>query len=168
MSKENLKNEEAIHKLKDMIHSISVGMLCTHTEDDKHVHAVPMGTQEVDEEGNIWFLFSSESESYQHLQTDKSVCLLYADPGNNQFLSIHGNMEISQEQDRIDKYWNNVIKSWFSKDKDEPGLLVLKVIPAEAHYWDTKSNRLVTFFKTAISGITGQETDTGRCGNLEI
>ncbi|MBX9449227.1 MAG: pyridoxamine 5'-phosphate oxidase family protein [Taibaiella sp.] len=166
MSKENLKKEDAIHKLKDMIHSIGVGMLCTHSGDTKHVHAVPMSTQEVDDEGNIWFVFSSESESFQYLQTDNSVCLLYADPGSNQFLSIHGDTEIFTAPGRIDKYRDHIVKSWFSKD--DPSLLVLKVIPAEAHYWDTKSNKLVTFFKTAISGITGQETDTGRCGNLEI
>lgn len=168
MSKENLRDQDAIDKLKAIINPIDIGMLCTHTLNDKHVHAVPMSTQEVDDEGNIWFLFSSESETYQHLLLDKSICLLYSDPGSYQFLSVHANTEILKVQERIDKYWNNTIKSWFNKEKDDPTILVLKVIPAEAHYWDTKSNKLVTFFKMAVSSITGQDMDTARSGDLKI
>ena len=57
-----------------------------------------------------------------------------------------------------------MMKSWLNKED----VLVLKIIPLEAHYWDTESGRLVTFLKTAISSISGQEMDIGRRGDLEI
>lgn len=168
MSIENLQNKEAIEKLKEMINPIDIGMLCTHTTGSKHVHAVPMSTQEVDEDGNIWFLFSSESDTHKNLLLDKSICLLYSDPGNFQFLSIHANTEILRDQERINQYWNKMVKSWFDKEKEDPAILLLKVVPAEAHYWDTKSNKLVTFFKMIASGITGEEMNTARSGELKI
>lgn len=168
MSTEHLNNEEAISKLKEMATKIDIGMLCTHTKDSKHVHAVPMSTQEVDDQGNIWFLFSSESETFGHLQEDSTICLLYSDPGNYSFLSIHADTEVSQDQARIDKYWNKMIEGWFEKGKEDPRIRVMKVKPHEAHYWDTKSNKLITFMKVAVSGITGQKMDVGRSGDLNI
>lgn len=168
MSTENLNNREAIDKLKDLVNKIDVGMLCTNTSESKHVHAVPMSRQEVDDEGNIWFLFSSESETFSHLQGDSSVCLLYSDPRDYKFLSIHAETEISQDKTRIEKYWNKMVEGWFEKGKEDPRIRILKVKPSEAHYWDTKSNKFVTFFKVAISGITGEKLDVGREGDLNI
>lgn len=168
MSTENLNNKEAIDKLKELVDKIDVGMLCTHTNDSKHVHAVPMSRQEVDDEGNIWYLFSSESETFKHLQEDSSVCLLYSDPRDYNFLSIHAETEVSQDRARIDKYWNKMVEGWFEKGKEDPRVRVLKVKPEEAHYWDTKTNKFVTFFKVALSGITGAKLDVGREGDLNI
>lgn len=168
MSNENLHNQEAVEKLKELAEKTDIGMLCTHMADTKHVYAVPMSTQEVDENGNIWFLFSSESESYHHLQQDQTVCLLYSDVRNYNFLSIHGRGEISDDKSRIEKYWNKMMEGWFEKGKEDPRIRVLKVVPAEAHYWDNKTNKLVTFFKVAISAISGQKLDVGRQGDLNI
>lgn len=123
-----------------------------------------MSRQEVDDEGNIWFLFSAESETFHHLQENRSVSLTYAHVNNYQFLSINGIAEISQEKARIDKYWNSVLEAWFEKGKEDPSIRILKVIPKEAHYWDTKNNKLVTFFKVATSALTGVRSDIGREG----
>lgn len=168
MSTENLNNQEAVDKLKKLAMNTDVGMLCTHVSDTKHVHAVPMSTQEVDEQGNIWFLFSSESETFNHLQEDKTICLLYSNPKDYNFLSIHADTEISQDKSRIEKYWNPMVEGWFEKGKEDPRIRILKVKPTEAHYWDTKTNKLVTFFKVAISGISGQKLDIGREGDLNV
>jgi general stress protein 26 len=168
MSTENLYDKEAIDKLKSLAEKTDIGMLCTHVNGTKHIHAVPMSTQEVDEEGNIWFLFSSESETYQHLQEDKTVCLLYSDIKNYNFLSIHGSTEISGSKVIIDKYWNKMMEGWFEKGKDDRRIRVLKVIPSEAHYWDNKTNKLVTFLKVAVSALSGEKMDIGRQGNLDI
>jgi len=168
MSTENLNNEAAIDKLKELATKPDIGMICTHTLDVKRLHAVPMSTQEVDEQGNIWFLFSSESETFRHLQIDPTISLLYSDPSNYNFLSIHARTEISRDSSKIDQYWNKMVEGWFEKGKEDPRIRVMKVIPSEAHYWDTKSNNLVTFFKVAMSGITGEKLDVGREGDLNI
>ena len=168
MSKENLYNQDAIKKLQDMVNKIDIGMLCTHTDDSKHVHAVPMSRQEVDDHGNIWFIYSALSESFKHLQKDSSVCLLYSDPGSYNFLSIHAQTETTQDQERIDKYWNKMMEGWFEQGRKDVNIRILKVIPHEAHYWDTKSNKFITFFKAAVSGISGEDLDVGREGDLNI
>jgi len=168
MSTENLDNREAIDKLKSMVEKIDIGMMCTNTTKIVNLHAVPMSRQEVDDDGNLWFLFSSESETFQNLQNDKHISVLYSDVSNYNFLSINGVAEISTDQTRIEKYWNKMVEGWFEKGKEDPTIRVLKVIPSEAHYWDSKSNKLVTFFKVAVSAVSGQKLDVGRQGDLNI
>ena len=67
MSTENLNNTQAIEKLQQLIDAIEVGILSTFVDHSVYPHSVPMTYQEVDNQGNIWFLFSSESESYKYL-----------------------------------------------------------------------------------------------------
>src|SRR5690606_41216012 len=59
MSTENLQHRQAIEKLSDLVDKIDIGMLCTFNGQNDYPHAIPMSRQEVDENGNIWFLFSS-------------------------------------------------------------------------------------------------------------
>lgn len=168
MSTENLHNQEAVDKIKELVDQIDVGMLGTYPSDNLYVHAVPMSRQEVDDEGNIWFLFSSESDTFQHLQDEKSVTLLFSDVSNYSFVNINGDAEVSKDPKKIEKCWNKMIEGWFEKGKEDPAIRVLKVIPREAHYWDTKSNKLVTFFKVAARAITGKDIEIGRQGNLNV
>lgn len=168
MSTENLSNRSAIDKLKELVDKIDIGMLCTFVSGSDYPHAIPMSRQEVDEDGNIWFLFSSDSTAYKNLQSNNKVSLLYAHIGDYNFLSINGTAEISKDQARIDKYWNKMMEAWFEKGKDDPRIHVLKVIPDEAHYWDNKSNKLVTLMKLAASAISGQQMDIGREGELRL
>jgi len=168
MSTENLDNREAIDKLKSMVEKIDIGMMCTNTAEMVNLHAVPMSRQEVDDNGNLWFLFSSESETFQNLQKDKHISVLYSDVSNYNFRSINGIAEVSTDQARIEKYWNKMVEGWFEKGKDDPTIRVLKVTPSEAHYWDNKSNKLVTFLKVAVSAISGQKMDIGREGEINI
>lgn len=168
MSTENLDNREAIAKLKTLVDKIDIGMMCSNTSEVAKLHAVPMSRQEVDDEGNLWFLFSSESETYKNLQKSNQVSVLYSDISNYNFLSINGIGEISQDQSRIEKYWNKMIEGWFEKGKEDPRIRVLKVIPSEGHYWDNKSNKLITFLKVAASAVSGQKLDIGREGDLNI
>lgn len=168
MSTENLNNTEAIEKLKKMVDSIDIGMLSTFTKGTNYPHSIPMSRQEVDYQGNIWFLFSAESDTYQHLQQNKEVSLTFADVKSYEFLSINGIGEVLRDAARIDKYWNDMIAAWFEKGKEDPNIRILKITPAEAHYWDNKTNKLITFFKVAASAVTGSKMDIGREGDLNI
>ncbi len=168
MSTDNLNQQEAIDKLKELATKIDIAMLCTQGIGSSQIHAVPMSTQEVDDEGNIWFLLSDKSESFQHLQRDSMVNLLYSDPKNYSFLSIFGSTMLSRDKDKIDKYWNIAMDGFFENGKEDTAICVLKINPIEAHYWDTKSGKFVTFLKATVAGITGKNPDIGREGDLNI
>lgn len=168
MSTENLDNRQAVDKLKLMVNKIDIGMMCTNAAENNNLHAVPMSRQEVDNEGNLWFLFSSDSDTYKNLQKSNCISVLYSDISNYNLFSINGIAEISQDKSRIEKYWNKMVEGWFEKGKEDPTIRVLKVVSSQGHYWDNKSNKLVTFLKVAASAIAGKEMDIGRQGDLNV
>ena len=147
MSTENLHNQEAIDKLTDLVNKIDIGMLCTYATGQQYIHSVPMSRQEVDDQGNIWYLFSSDSLTYDNLQNDKRVSILFSQPSDYNFLNVHGTAEIYQDKARIDKYWNKFMEAWFEKGKDDPHIRLLKVNVKDANYWDNKTNKLFTFLR---------------------
>ncbi|HUH45744.1 MAG TPA: pyridoxamine 5'-phosphate oxidase family protein [Arenibacter sp.] len=168
MSTENLQNKEAIAKLQELVDKIDIGMLCTYPENDAYLHAVPMSRQEVDADGNIWYLFSAESETYKNIQFNNKVSVLFSHVGDYNFLSLNGVAEISKDDGRIEKYWNKFVEAWFEKGKEDPNIRILKVKVVDAHYWDNKTNKLVTILKVASSALSGQKLDIGREGELKI
>lgn len=141
-------------------------MLCTFPRGEDYPYAVPMSRQEVDEEGNIWYLFSAKSSTFEHLQQNNKVSVQFAHLGDFNFLSVNGQAEISADQARIDRYWNKMMDAWFESGREDAAIRLLKVSPLEAKYWDNKTNKLVTVFKVALSAISGKDLDIGREGNL--
>lgn len=168
MSTENLNNEEAIEKLKDLVNSIDVGMLITQQDGSDHAFMVPMSRQEIDDEGNIWYLFSSTSQTFKNLEHNTNISISFADISNYKFLSLEGVAEISTDQSRIDKYWNKFIEVYFEKGKEDPTIRVLKVNTVNAHYWDTKTNKFFNLIKVASAAVTGAKIDIGREGDINL
>ena len=168
MATENLNNQEAIDKLKDLVNSIDVAMMISYPKNSAYPYMTPMSRQEIDDEGNIWYMISADSETYKNIQADNKVSLSFGDPGSYTFLSIDGVCESSRDKDRIEKYWNKFVEVYFEKGKEDPSIRVLKVTPHDTHYWDTKTNKFVTLIKVASAALTGQKIDVGREGELNI
>lgn len=167
MSTEHLHEAEAIEKLQSMVEKIGIAMLSTFEDSKRFPHSVPMSCQEVDTEGNLWFVFSVESETYKHIMKSPKASLTFASVNDKEFLSINTNAQILSIPTRIDMYWNPTFEAWFD-GKDDPNIRLLKLTPEEAHYWDSGKNKLVTFLKMATSAITGIKTDVGKEGDLNI
>lgn len=167
MSTENLNNAEAVEKLAELVNRVDIGMVISRNKNND-LHIVPISRQEVDEQGNIWMLISAESQLHQNLVENNQIDIAYSHIGDYNFLSVSGKATISRDQARIDKYWNKLMETWFEKGKEDPHIRVLKVETNDAHYWDNKSNKLVTFFKVATNAITGTKMDIGREGTLDL
>ena len=168
MATENLKNQQAIDKLKELVDRIDIGMMATYPKNDQYIYSVPMSRQEVDEHGNIWFLFSAKCNTHKNLLSDNRISILFAKPSDYTFLTVHGTGEILRDQARIDKYWNPFMEGWFEMGKDDPDIRILKVSVEDANYWDTQSNKMFTFFKMIKNAITNDKMDIGREGSLDI
>ena len=166
MSTKNLEHPEALKKLKAMVEDIKICMLATNL-DILPLNVRPMQTLESDDTGNIWFFNSRESLQYTDIQNDPRVQLIYSDPGKTQFLSVYGVATISKDQDKIDELWDSKYRTWFH-GKDDPDLMVMRVSPQDAYYWDTKHNKLITLFTTLTSTISKETPDVGVKGKLKV
>lgn len=163
----NLTNQEAVAKLKKLAEDVRTCMFCTDLA-DQPIAARPMSVQEVDENGNIWFISSANSNKNFEIKKDNAVQLFFAQTSDSHYLSVYGTATIYKDQATIDEVWSTVAEAWFEQGKEDPNVSVIKVTPSDAYYWDTKDGKAITLLKIAASTITGKGMDGGIEGNLNV
>ncbi len=166
MSTENKYNKEAQEKVRELAKDIKVAMMATNLGKTP-LSAIPMTTQKIDVEGNIWFLSSKKSDHNQDIEKDNRVQLLYSDPSSMAFLSAYGKAEIHTDKSVLQDLYSSMADNWFD-GIDDPDLTAIKVIPENAYYWDTKGNKLINIFKMGVAAATNEKTDLGKKGNLDV
>lgn len=163
----NLTSAEAQAKLKELAEDVRTCLFCTELT-QQPIAARPMSVQEVDDQGNIWFISSANSNKNFEIKHDSAVQLFFADTSSSHYLSIYGNATIYRDKATIDEVWSTVAEAWFEEGKDDPNVSVIKVAPSDAYYWDTKNGKAITLLKIAASTITGKGSDGGVEGKLDV
>lgn len=166
MSTENLNKEESWKRLREMVDDIKVAMMVTGLE-KRPINAVPMRTKKIDDKGNIWFISMGQSDHNKNIQINKDVHLLYSAPDDNEFLTLYGQAEIVKDRSVLEDLYSSTSDNWFD-GVDDPNLTAIKVKPAEAYYWDSKTNKYLTLFKMGVGALTGEKKDIGKKGELNL
>ena len=163
----NLGSEDALSKLKELAEDIRVCMFCTELS-NVPFSTRPMGLQEVDDQGNLWFLSSADSNKNFEIKANEKVQLIFAKVADSHFLSVYGEATIYKDRSKIEEMWTPMAKAWFKDGKDDPNVTVIRVNPVTAYYWDTKNGKMITLLKIAISAATGLRMDGGQEGKLDV
>ncbi len=163
----NLQSKEAIEKLQEIVNEVNTCMFCTYSGKNE-LQSRPMASLKTDDQGNIWFMSDKTSKKNSEILGNGRVDLLYSHPSKDSFLSVRGAAEITQDKKMIDELWTPIAKVWFTEGKDDPRICVIKVIPDEAYYWDTKHGRMVEMFKLLTALVTGKTMDDGVEGTIKI
>src|SRR5215217_6424723 len=154
-----LTGKDAIKKLKHIATSAENCFFCTSIKTGLPLSVRPMSVLEVDDEGNLWFMSMKDSTTNKEVTADPFTHLFFQENKNSGFLNIYGITEISTDQEKINELWNPLLKVWFQEGKDDPQISLLKVVPTNVYYWDTKHGEMVAFVKMAASVITGKTMD---------
>ncbi len=163
----NLTDREAIEKLQKLAKDIDICMFCTQL-DNLPIETRPMSTNSVDEEGNIWFISSKLSEKNIEIKENIKVQLVYSKPSDAHFLTVTGSAQIVTDKYKIDELWDNIAKAWFPEGKDDPNVSLIKVIPQEVYYWDTKHGKMVSLLKIGAAMVSGKVMDDGVEGSIKV
>lgn len=158
---------DQIKFLKDKIEDVRIAMLVT-VNANHEIHSRPMGTAEVDEEGNIWFFTNEFSPKVSEISHENKVVLAYSNPSNNTYLSIKGTASLVDDKEKMKKLWNPIIKAFFPDGIDDPKLTLLKIDTEEAEYWDSNSSKMVVGFQMLKAVITGGRYNQGDHGKIEL
>ena len=167
MAYKNLGDQEGIEKLKELVKSADICMFASHYTDDS-LSARPMSTQDVDDDGVLWFFSQASSNINAEIETDNRVQLFYANKAKSEYLSLSGKAMIIKDAEKAKELWTMWVKTWFTEGPDDPELTIIKVEPASAYYWDTKNNKMVSMLKIMAGAITGKTMDDSVEGHIEI
>lgn len=168
MSTQNLTHLEAIKKIQELSASARICMFCTELEKTP-INSRPMTLQETDDNGNLWFISSNDSNKNFEIKEDRKVQLFFMNNSDSQYLSVYGTASIYKDKATIEDQWSPMAKAWFD-GKDDPNVTIIRVEPKETYYWDTKAGKLVSLLSFAASAITGIKTNNadGVEGNATV
>lgn len=158
--------QESIEKLKGLTESIDFCMLTTIS--GGRLRSRPMSTQEMDENGDLWFFTSDKTHKVEEIEKDSRVNVAYSKPGDNTYISVIGAAQLFKDKKKIEELWNPILKAWFPKGLDDPTLTLLKISVEEAEYWDSSSSTLVQIVGFVKAFVTGQQADSGDHGKVTL
>lgn len=164
----SLAGSEAIEKIRETVKQSSVCFFCTDIKEGSAFATRPMSVQEVDDNGNCWFLSADDSHKNAEIEKDGHVQLLFKGSDYSDFLSLYGRATISKDKSLIKELWKPIIKAWFTEGEDDPRITVIKVAPQQGYYWDNKNGNLVALVKTAVGAVMGKTFDDSIEGDIKI
>lgn len=153
--------------LKEKIEGIETAMLTT-IDLNGRLRSRPMATMSMDENGALWFFTNEFSGKVHEVMQDTHVCVSFAHPGKNTYVSVSGEAELITDKEKMKELWMPVLNAWFPKGLDDPNLSLLKVNASAAEYWDSTSSGMVQMFQIAKAIIKGEKYDEGEHEKVNV
>jgi general stress protein 26 len=156
-----MKNEKNIALLKKMVEDVRICMFTTLSDKDEF-SSRPMATAKVEEDGSIWFFTNEYSLKTKEISKENEVTLGYSDPSSNTYVAVNGKADLVDDQTKKEAYFSPVIKAWFPDGVEDPRLILIKVEPTVAEYWDSSSSKMVVAFNMLKAIVSGTTFDEGK------
>lgn len=163
------KLPENMQKLQDLIQDINIAMLTTQ-DPDGLMRSRPMGSQEMDANGDLWFFTSKTSGKIHSIMVDQKVNLTYVanSATHPRYVSIAGSAEIVEDREKAAALWKPILKAWFPEGLEDPDLVLLRVRIDSAEYWDTPAGAVVQLIGLAKVAITGEPYEASKAEHDKI
>ncbi|WP_075216227.1 pyridoxamine 5'-phosphate oxidase family protein [Mongoliimonas terrestris] len=157
----------AKQKVWDLIGKVKVAMMATHAGGD-HMHARPMVATQKEFDGVIWFFTDKNSHKVDQVEGDHRVLLTYADWDSQTYVSVDGTASIVEDKGTIDQLWQESLRTWFPKGKDDPNIALIRVDVDNAAYWDSPSSTMLHAYGYVKAALTGERPKAGDVAKVKF
>jgi general stress protein 26 len=164
MEAEMTDKDDEIAKTWKLIEKIGFCMLTTRTGSD--LRARPMAAYLEQLENAVYFLTDVASHKDEEIARDPNVCLAFADPKGQKYVSISGTATIENDREKIRDLWAAPAKAWWD-NPDDPTIRILKVTPSFAEYWDSPGT-VISYIKMAAAAVSKSKPDIGENAVVEL
>jgi general stress protein 26 len=127
--------------IAEHMRDIDFAMLSTHT-DGGAIGARPMSNnRDVDYDGDSWFFTTQGTRMVSDIERDPKVSLSYQGKAGMLglrpfFVAIEGVAQLIRDKAAFKDHWTKDLERWWPDGIDTPGLVLIQVTGARAHYWD--------------------------------
>lgn len=162
-----MKTEKNITLLKEKIEDVRICMMTTLSLNNEF-SSRPMATANVDEDGNIWFFTNEYTLKTTEISKDNMVSLIYSNPSSHTYMYVNGKAELIDDERKKESYFSAIDKAWFPGGSADPNLILIKVTPVVAEYWDSTSSKMVVAINMLKAIVTGEQYDEGHHDKLKF
>lgn len=142
-----------IRKLAELIREVDIAMLTT-VAPSGHLVSRPLGTQQVEFDGDLWFATECDSGKAAEIAANPYVNVGYAAPAKGVYVSVAGRASLVRDRAKIEQLWSPAMQLYFHGGKDDPNLCLIRVEADSAEYWDGHGKVLGKVLHLMLSAIT--------------
>jgi len=147
-----MTRQDDIHLLAGLIRDVEVAMLTTVSADGRLVSR-PLGTQQVDFDGDLWFATEADSPKVAEITAEPRVNVAYASPEQNTYVSVAGRAQIVDDRARVEALWSPSMELFFPGGKDDPNLRLIHVRAESAEYWSSPGGLFGKALQFVLSAV---------------
>lgn len=160
-----MSENEGVAKVAGIIKDIRIAMLTT-VDDDGHLVSRPMAVQQVEFDGDLWFVSDGDARKVHQIQHGARTNVSFT--SNGAWLSVAGEAELVHDDVKARELWNSALDAWFPDGPTTPGLTLVKIHADTAEYWDAPGGRVTTLISYAKAKLKGERTDIGENEVVEL
>jgi general stress protein 26 len=143
-----------VEKIHGLLADFSTSMLTT-SGDEGLFHARPMEIAHLDADCSVWFFTHLKSPKIEEIRQDQHVLLTFQ-KDHRLYLSVNGNADIIKDSARIEALWQESFRSWFPDGVADPDLVLVRVVPVRAEFWDNSGAQGLRYlYEAAKARLTG-------------
>jgi general stress protein 26 len=140
-------------RLRALIQEFHTGMLVTRTPEGT-LRARPMSIAKLENDDDLYFATSQESGKLEEIEQDHHVAVTLQ--SSSAWVSLSGPARVLRDRAKIEACWNEAMKVWFPKGKDDPDLCLLQLRPVQAEFWNTQGTKGLRYvFEAAKALVRG-------------
>jgi general stress protein 26 len=140
-------------RIADLVSGAKVAMLTTRSAGGKQVSR-PMGLQEAEFDGDLWFFAHDSSAKVAQITADSEVNVSFSDTKNSSWTSIAGRAEVVHDRAKAEELYTPTLKAWFPDGLETPGLTLIKIHADSAEYWEGPSSTVGFVLGTVRAAVT--------------
>lgn len=157
---DHLTDENARNKVWELIQDIRIAQLVTQSDTDG-LSSRPMAAMNRDFDGTLWFFTSAASPKIAEIERNPNVLLCYSKINKQEYISLQGKAQISNDREKISSLWSEAARIWFPQGAQDPDIRLIKVDVTRAEYWDSPSSALVMVYGYVSARLTGETPKLG-------
>jgi len=147
-----MSDEQGVSKVVDLMRSTRIAMLTT-SDDQGRLTSRPMATQDVEYDGDVWFITERSANFVSHLSTSPQVNVAYA--SGSSWVSLAGTAHLVEDDAKLADLWNTFTDAWMEGGPENPENVLIRVDADTAEYWDSPGSKVTQVANLVKTRVTG-------------
>ena len=140
-------------KVAELVKDVRIAMM-TNIGDGGKLVSRPMATQDVEFDGDVWFIAERSSEKVAEIRRNPQVNLAYS--GNGSWVSLSGVATVVDDQAKLAELWNTFTGAWMEGGPENPENILIHVDAQSAEYWDAPGSKVTQVLNLVKAKTTGK------------
>lgn len=125
----------------------------------------PMTSQQVDDDGVVWFIAARDSRKVAQIGANANASVTMT--GDGSWVSLSGRAAVVEDLDKLRELWSSMVEAWLPGGPEDPNAILVRLDVDGAEYWSSPGSRVATFVSLLKAKVTGESADIGNHAVVE-